>query len=128
MKEDRYPIMSERGAFAECEPVDYFNTLARSQEAANLNMIRYYAALQVDMRRDYRHFYVVHTEPQAPYVTKWKNEIQTIAEVITPEQCIKEFRKAGQDGMFNFHEDVMAGDMDAKGAVKSGGEATTRTG
>jgi len=89
-------------------------------------MIRYYAGLQVDMRRDYRHFYVVHTEPMASYVKDWKQEIQTIAEVITPEQCIKELKKSGQDSMFNFFEDVMAGDVGEKGADK-GGDAT-RTG
>jgi len=111
---------------AECEPVDYFNTLKRSQQAANLNMIRYYAGLQVDMRRDYRHFYVVHTEPTASYVKEWKQEIQTIAEVISPEQCIKEFKKSGQDSMFNFFEDVMAGDVGEKGADKDGD--ATRTG
>ncbi|KAG9195358.1 hypothetical protein G6011_00479 [Alternaria panax] len=104
---DKYPILSERRIIAECEPVDYFNTVARSKEAANLNMIRYYAGLQVDLRRDYRHFYVVHTEPKAKYVEQWKQEIQTIADVITPEQCIKEFLKDGQDSMFDFYERFM---------------------
>ncbi|KAI4621452.1 uncharacterized protein J4E87_006669 [Alternaria ethzedia] len=126
LKADKHPILSERRAIAECEPVDYFNTLKRSQQAANRNMIRYYAGLQVDMRRDYRHFYVVHTEPTAPYVKEWKQEIQTIAEVITPGQCIKEFKKSGQDSMFNFFEDVMAGDVGEKGADKDGD--ATRTG
>ncbi|KAI4689653.1 uncharacterized protein J4E88_003008 [Alternaria novae-zelandiae] len=126
LKADKHPILSERRAIAECEPVDYFNTLKRSQQAANLNMIRYYAGLQVDMRRDYRHFYVVHTEPTASYVKEWKQEIQTIADVITPGQCIKEFEKSGQDSMFNFFEDVMAGDVGEKGADKDGD--ATRTG
>ncbi|KAI4699061.1 hypothetical protein J4E81_004952 [Alternaria sp. BMP 2799] len=126
LKADKHPILSERRAIAECEPVDYFNTLKRSQQAANLNMIRYYAGLQVDMRRDYRHFYVVHTEPTASYVKEWKQEIQTIAEVITPGQCIKELKKSGQDSMFNFFEDVMAGDVGEKGADKDGD--ATRTG
>jgi len=89
-------------------------------------MIRYYAGLQVDMRRDYRHFYVVHTEPTASYLKDWKQEIQTIAEVITPGQCIKELKKSGQDSMFNFFEDVMAGDVGEKGAEKDGD--ATRTG
>ncbi|KAI4650076.1 uncharacterized protein J4E78_008358 [Alternaria triticimaculans] len=126
LKADKHPILSERRAIAECEPVDYFNTLKRSQQAANLNMIRYYAGLQVDMRRDYRHFYVVHTEPTASYVKEWKQEIQTIAEVITPGRCIKEFKKSGQDSMFNFFEDVMAGDVGEKGTDKDGD--ATRTG
>jgi chromo domain-containing protein 1 len=107
--------------------VDYFNTLARSREAANLNMIRYYAGLQVDMRRDYRHFYVVHTEPTAKCVEEWKQEIQTIAEVITPERYIEELRKGGQDSIFNFYEHYMAGDVNAKVPAKDGG-ATMRGG
>ncbi|OAG19235.1 hypothetical protein CC77DRAFT_1021396 [Alternaria alternata] len=124
---DKYPILSERRAIAECEPVDYFNTVARSKEAANLNMIRYYAGLQVDMRRDYRHFYVVHTEPKAKYIQEWKQEIQTIADVITPEQCINEMLKDGQDSMFDFYERFMADNESSKGVVKDG-DATTRVG
>ncbi|KAH8631971.1 hypothetical protein IG631_13654 [Alternaria alternata] len=124
---DKYPILSERRAIAECEPVDYFNTVARSKEAANLNMIRYYAGLQVDMRRDYRHFYVVHTEPKAKYVQEWKQEIQTIADVITPEQCINEMLKDGQDSMFDFYERFVADNESSKGVVKDG-DATTRAG
>ncbi|KAF1935467.1 hypothetical protein EJ02DRAFT_389143 [Clathrospora elynae] len=104
---DKYPIISERREIAECQPVDYFNTLAHSQEKANLHMIRYFAGLQVDMRREYRHFFVVHTEPRAPYVQQWKQEIQTIAEVITPEQCVEEFQKAGEDSLFDFCERFM---------------------
>jgi len=89
---------------AECQPVNYFGALARSREAANLNMIRYYAGLQVDLRRDYRHFAVVHTEPSAPYVHRWMEEIQTIATVITPEQCVDEFSKDERESMFDFCE------------------------
>jgi chromo domain-containing protein 1 len=107
--------------------VDYFNTVARSKEAANLNMIRYYAGLQVDMRRDYRHFYVVHTEPRTKYVQQWKEEIQTIANVLTPEQCIKEFKKDGQDSMFDFYERFMTDDESSKVAVKDG-NVTRRAG
>jgi chromo domain-containing protein 1 len=121
---DKYPILSERRIIAECEPVDYFNTVARSKEAANLNMIRYYAGLQVDMRRDYRHFYVVHTEPTAKYVQQWKHEIQTITDVITPEQCVKEFMKNGQDSMFDFYERFMPAIEGSKAGVKDGGATT----
>ncbi|KNG45676.1 hypothetical protein TW65_07570 [Stemphylium lycopersici] len=69
---DKFPILSERRIIADCEPVDYFNTLARSQEDANISMIRYYAGLQVDMRRDYRHFFIVHIEPTAPGSHTWE--------------------------------------------------------
>jgi len=101
---DKFPILSERRVIAEEQPVDYFNALACGTEEANLRMIRYYAGLQVEMRRDYRHFFVVHTEPFAPCVRQWKKEIQTIAEVITPEQCVAELSKSatetGKEQMF----------------------------
>lgn len=93
---------------AECEPLDYFNTAAHNQQEANLNMIRYYAGLQVDLRRDYRHFFVVHTEPTAEYVQQWKDEIQTIAEVMTPSRCVQELQKEDEVSMFDFCERFMA--------------------
>jgi chromo domain-containing protein 1 len=83
-------------------------------------MIRYYAGVQVDMRRDYRHFFVVHTEPEAPYVQKWKDEIQTIGSVITPEQCVEEFEKSSEESMFDFCERYME--------VGNGGDASRRIG
>ncbi|CAO2648618.1 Nn.00g078850.m01.CDS01 [Neocucurbitaria sp. VM-36] len=105
---DNYPIISERRVIAEVQPVDYFNTLSRSQEDANLHMIRYYAGLQVDMRRDYRQFFVVHTEPEATTAKQWKQEIQTIAEIMTPEKCVAELAKEGGEGLFDFYERYMA--------------------
>lgn len=106
--EDKFPILSERRILAEVEPVDYFNSRERSQEEANLAMIRYYAGLHVAMRRDYRQFFVVHTEPFAPCVREWKREIQSIAEVISPEQCVAELSKDPYDvdneQMFDFCE------------------------
>ncbi|KAH7089551.1 hypothetical protein FB567DRAFT_466673 [Paraphoma chrysanthemicola] len=109
---DKYPVMSERRTIAEEEPLDYFNTLSRSQEEADLHMIRYYAGLQVDMRRDYRHFFVIHTEPFATCVRQWKQEIQTIADVLTPEQCVAELAKeesdASQRPVFDFCERYMS--------------------
>jgi chromo domain-containing protein 1 len=109
---DKYPVMSERRIVAEEQPLDYFNTVSRSQEEANLRIIRYYAGLQTDMRRDYRHFFVVHTEPFAPCVRQWKQEIQSIADVITPEQCINELTKDGLETsrgqLFDFCERYMS--------------------
>lgn len=70
-------------------------------------MIRYYAGMQTDMRRDYRHFFVVHTEPEAGYVTQWKEEIQTIGAVITLERCVEEFEKRSEESMFDFCERFM---------------------
>lgn len=104
---DKYPVLSERRIIAEEHPVDYFNTLARSQEEANHHMIRYYAGLQIDMRRDYRHFFIVHTDPSETCVKAWTTEIQTIADVITPERCVQELGKDGDESMFNFCEQYM---------------------
>lgn len=106
---DKYPILSERRVVAEAPPLDYYRTAIHSQEDANLNMIRYYAGLQVDMRRKYRHFHIVHTEPDSPRVQQWREEIHTIANVITPAQCIDELRKQGEESMFDFHERNMPG-------------------
>ena len=104
---DKYPILSERRIMAESEPMWYFSTRARSRTAANLNMVRYYAGLQVALRRDYRHFFVVHPQPQAGYVQQWRQEIQTIAEVLTPRQCLEELTKESECSMFDFCERFM---------------------
>ncbi|KAL7777163.1 hypothetical protein CFE70_007586 [Pyrenophora teres f. teres 0-1] len=124
---DKFPILSERREVAECQPVDYFGALARSREAANLNMIRYYAGLQIDLRRDFRHFFVVHTEPSAPYVHRWMEEIQTIAAVITPEQCVEELSMDERDSMFDFCERFLHEIQDKKDQeipLRSGNTAT----
>ncbi|KAF2031615.1 hypothetical protein EK21DRAFT_62655 [Setomelanomma holmii] len=105
---DKFPVMSERRVIAEEQPLDYFNTVERSQGEANLRMIQHYAGLQVDMRRDYRHLYVVHTEPFAPCARSWKQEIQSIGDVVSLEQCIKELARDGltdsEGQLFDFHE------------------------
>ena len=87
---------------AEGEPIDFFTARARSREAAHLTMVRYYAGLQVELRRDYRHFFVVHTEPQA--TQQWRQEMQTIADVLTPQQCVEELQKESDFSMFDFCE------------------------
>jgi chromo domain-containing protein 1 len=97
LKADKYPIMSERRGVANEEPVAYFKSLARSREKANLRMIRYYAGLHVDSRRDYRHFYIVHTDCTGPCVEQWQREVQTLTGIMTPEECIKELSKDGAD-------------------------------
>ncbi|KAH7412140.1 hypothetical protein DE146DRAFT_602329, partial [Phaeosphaeria sp. MPI-PUGE-AT-0046c] len=105
---DRFPIMSERRIIAEGEPLDYFNAIAHSPEEANARMIQYYGCMHIDMRRDYRHFYVVHTDHLAPCATRWKRENQVLTDVITPEQCIAELSKDGHDpevrSTFDFYE------------------------
>ncbi|KAI8943475.1 hypothetical protein NX059_001479 [Plenodomus lindquistii] len=106
---DKFPIMSERRFVAEDAHLDYFNTLARSQQEANLRMIHHYSLVQVEMRRDYRHFYVVHTDAMASYVQDWMHEVQSIAAVITPEMCLEELEKDGSVSMFDFCERYMPG-------------------
>jgi len=105
---DRYPVMSERRIIAEAQPLNYFATATRDPEEATRRMIRYYAGLHVDMRRDYRHFYVVHSEPFAPRAREWKKDIQTITDVIGPERCLVELKKVAVTGddmpLFDFHE------------------------
>jgi chromo domain-containing protein 1 len=115
---DKFPVMSERRMIAEEEPVGYFKAREQSLEEGNLRMIRYYAGLQSDLRRDYRHFFIVHTDPTADCAKQWKEEIQSIAAVITPEQCVEELSKnelePGVDLMFDFHERHMVEKKNAK--------------
>jgi chromo domain-containing protein 1 len=92
-KVDNFPILSERRIFVEGEPIDYFKALSRSRREANLRMIRYYSGLHVDMRQDYRYFYVIHTDPLGSCAKQWKEEIQTLSDVITPERYIAELSK-----------------------------------
>ncbi|KAF2633167.1 hypothetical protein BU25DRAFT_355258 [Macroventuria anomochaeta] len=114
--QDKYPILSERRVIAEHQPLDYFNRLANSQEDANTHMIGYYAAMQsADMRRAYRQFYVVHTEPEASCAQRWKASIQNIADVITPEQCIEELGKASKESLFDFLDWAMGPKEKKKG-------------
>lgn len=106
-KADKFPIMSERRAIAKEEPINYFNALARSHEKANLRMIRYYTALHTDLRRDYRHFYIVHTDPYSTPAKQWLRECATITDIISPERCIAELSKDCHDGeerWFDFYE------------------------
>jgi chromo domain-containing protein 1 len=99
LKADKYPIMSECRDVADEEPVAYFRSLAQSREKANLRMIRFYAGLHVDSRRDYRHFYIVHTDCSGPSVEQWQREVQTLTGIMTPEECIKELSKDGADAI-----------------------------
>lgn len=101
--QDKYPILSERRVIAEHPPLDYFNRIVNSKEDANEHMIRYYAAMQsADLRRAYRHFYVVHTAPEADCAEEWKASIHNIAGIISPEQCIEELSKPSKESTFDF--------------------------
>lgn len=103
MIQDKYPILSERRIIAETQPLDYFNRLTNDPEDANTHMIGYYAAMQsVDMRRHYRQFYVVDTEPEAAYAQRWKSTIHNISDVISPERCVEELSKESKESLFDF--------------------------
>lgn len=108
MVQDKYPILSERRIIAEHSPLDYFNRVANNQEDSNTQMIRYYAAMQsADLRRAFRHFYVVHTEPEADCAKDWKATIHNIAGIITPEQCIEELSRFSKESLFDFWDWAM---------------------
>lgn len=101
--EDKFPILSERREHAEDPALDYFNIAKQSQEEANTRMIGYYATMQaVLLRRDYRMFYVVHTEPDAACAQHWRDSLHNIADVITPEQCVEELSKPSKESLFDF--------------------------
>ncbi|KAJ4992798.1 hypothetical protein SVAN01_01844 [Stagonosporopsis vannaccii] len=101
--QDKYPILSHRREIAEHPSINYFNLLEHSQVEANTQMIGHYAAMHsAFLRRDYRHFYVVHTEPNATCALEWKASIHTITDIITPEQCIEELTKPSKGSMFDF--------------------------
>jgi chromo domain-containing protein 1 len=126
LKADKFPIMSERRIVAKEEPVDYFNSLARSREKANLRMIRYYAGLHIDMRRDYRLFYIVHTDPFGAPSKQWQQEYGTITDILTPEKCIVELSKEGDDKgrLFDFYERYLVLPQDESVTATHGKQVT----
>lgn len=93
---------------AEHPPLNYFNRVAKSVEDANTHMVGYYAAMQsADLRRAYRYFYVVHTEPEADCAKEWKANIHNFSAIITPEQCIEELGKPSEGSLFDFWDWAM---------------------
>ncbi|PSN67813.1 hypothetical protein BS50DRAFT_349495 [Corynespora cassiicola Philippines] len=95
--DDYFPILSERKAVAG----EYFDALSKSQAEANHFMARYYSALIIELRRDYRHYCVVHTDPSK---VDWQNSIHNIDEVMTPEGFIKLFSQPPVRNHFDFYE------------------------
>lgn len=99
---DQYPVLSEPREAA--DELNFYDTLALDRDEANLVMIDYYASFQALMNRTYRHFYVVTTDPEAACVQRWKDEVQSIGCVMTPQQCVDELCKKGQESKIDFHE------------------------
>ncbi|KAF2471391.1 uncharacterized protein BDR25DRAFT_303413 [Lindgomyces ingoldianus] len=97
LPEDYFPILSLSGPW---KP-DYYSALLRSQEEANDNMIEFYAQWMIDHARDYRHFFVVHPEPER---TDWEAKWAHLDEVITPDECIEYFSMPPKGARFDFFE------------------------
>lgn len=84
-------------------------------------MIGYYAAMQsADLRRAYRYFYVVHTEPEAGCAKGWRASVHNVADIITPEQCVEELSKPSKESLFDFLDWAM-------GPKENGSEAEPDT-
>jgi chromo domain-containing protein 1 len=95
--EDYWPIMSERG---DIWP-EYYEAVHRSQAEANYLLARHYYQWILSFWREYREVVVVHTEPQA---VSWQQDFQLIAEVISPEQCIKYLQQPARGNRFEGYE------------------------
>jgi chromo domain-containing protein 1 len=106
---DRFPVISDRRGTVEDDVEDYYFIQSghTDKATATISNIWTAAANLVNLRRDYRYLYVVHTLPMAAYAQKWKDEIPIIAEVISPQQCGAELQKPGQVSMFDFCERYM---------------------
>ncbi|KAF2710940.1 hypothetical protein K504DRAFT_465972 [Pleomassaria siparia CBS 279.74] len=95
--DDYFPVMSARPEFLP----DYFKALDRSQEEANRWMVEMYAGLVVDRRRDYRQYFVVHTQPSE---VSWKDNCQNMDEIMTPQECIEYFEQPAKGNRFEFYD------------------------
>ena len=73
----------------------YYNCLSRSQAEANDYQVRMTADTVMGNRREYRHFFVVHTEPDK---VNWKIRWQHLDKVMTIEECIEELEKPSAKG------------------------------
>lgn len=99
---DGRAILSKRREVDEEMVMEYFDAASHSQEEANYAFIQHYADIQVILRWKYRHFYVVHIEPLAPCARQWREGIQTIADVLSPEQFVEELEKSPDQSLFDF--------------------------
>jgi chromo domain-containing protein 1 len=99
--DDYFPVISERYCVMEDY---YYHALATSQSLANTKMIEYFGGMLIDRRQYYRQYFVVHTEPDGSDARDWKDRVQNIDEVMSPEKFIKEFEKEGKGNRFEFYE------------------------
>lgn len=97
---DFFPIVSECEAFAKRIGL-YYGARELSQYEADTQMVDHFASLVVLERRKYRHFFVVHTEPNE---VDWKLRITNINEVLTPEKCVEYFEAEPRGSRFDNYE------------------------
>lgn len=64
-------------------------------------MAHHYSGLVVVERRNYRHYFIVHT---APDEVDWKDTITNIDEIMTPEKCIEYFSQEPKGSKFDNYE------------------------
>jgi chromo domain-containing protein 1 len=114
--DDYWPIISERREVSEA----YFKALQHGQEQANDLQVEQFAGTVIDLRRDYRHFSVVHTEPSK---VDWQSRWHNIDEVMTPEQCIEYLEQPAHGNRFEFYiqdsSDLSEGEWDIVSEVQS---------
>jgi chromo domain-containing protein 1 len=99
--DDYFPIISER--YTSMEEF-YYPALTTSQSLANTRMIEYFGGMLIDLRQYYRQYFVVHTEPNGSDAKDWKERIQNIDEVMSPEKIVKEFEAEAKGNRFEFYE------------------------
>lgn len=97
---DFFPVISMRQDLAEDVGL-YYDALKHSQHEANTDMACHYSGLVVMERRNYRHYFVVHTNPE---MVDWKETITNIDEVITPQKCIEYFEQPPKGSKFDNYE------------------------
>jgi chromo domain-containing protein 1 len=97
---DFFPVISMRQTLAEDVGL-YYEARKHSQYEANTDMAHHYSGLVVTERRNYRHYFVVHTNPE---MVDWKETIMNIDEIITPEKCVEYFEQEPKGCKFDNFE------------------------
>ncbi|KAF2640478.1 hypothetical protein P280DRAFT_507175 [Massarina eburnea CBS 473.64] len=101
--DDYFPIISERRDIME---EMYYASPSSDQPVpfANTKMVEYFGGMLNSLRKEYRHYFVVHTEPNSVVARDWKKRIAVVDEVLSPEQCVREFEGPAKGNRFEFYE------------------------
>ncbi|KAF2271696.1 uncharacterized protein EI97DRAFT_470965 [Westerdykella ornata] len=97
---DLRPILSEPADQSQA----YFAALSSSPTGAIDQQVEYWAKKVCAMRKSYRHFFVVHTEPSSEQSAEWQRKFCNIDEVITPEKCIELLKEDSEGSRIDFME------------------------